>query len=141
MASIVVGCKLPHGIVLKGSVGQNVVINGMNTSLIPGGFGVTTVDESEWAYLSAVYEDLAPFKSDAIFTGGKGKIADLKAVAAELVDVPTGFEGVDPTKPAAGLKPDESVDKQLELAERQQRPTKAPASPADKAAANELAGA
>jgi hypothetical protein len=141
MATVLIGCKLPHGIVLKGSSGQDIKINGVNTSLVAGGFGLTHVLDSEWAYLSAVYEDFAPFKSDAIFTHGTAKVADLKSIAAELADVKTGFEGVDPAKPAANLKPDESVDKQLEAAERAPRPTKAPASPADKAAANELAGA
>ena len=141
MATVLVGCKLPHGIVLKGSTGQDVKLNGMNTSLIPGGFGITNVDDGEWAYLSAVYEKFAPFQSNAIFTNGKSKVADLKSIAAELSDVPTGFEGVDPKAPAQGLEPDNSVDKQLEVAERAPRPANAPASPADKAAANELAGA
>jgi len=141
MTTVLIGCKLPHGIILKGSAGQDIKLNGMNTSLVAGGFGITHVDESEWAYLSAIYEDFDPFKSNAIFTNGKSKVADLKSIAAELSDVPTGFEGVDPKAPAQGLKPDDSVDKQLAVAEQQPRPTKAPASPADKAAANELAGA
>lgn len=141
MATVLIGCKLPHGIVLKGSEGQDIKLNGVNTSLVAGGFGITHVDDSEWAYLSAIYEDFDPFKSQAIFTYETAKVADLKAIAAELSDVKTGFEGIDPTAPAAGLKPEAGVEKQLEAAERAPRPTKAPASAADKAAANELAGA
>jgi len=140
MATVLIGCKLPHGIVLKGSAGQDIKLNGVNTSLVAGGFGLTHVDDSEWAYLSAIYEDFDPFKSNAIFTHNTAKVADLKAIAAELSDIKTGFEGIDPTAPAAGLKPEANVEKQLEAAEKAPRPTKAPASPADKAAANELAG-
>jgi hypothetical protein len=140
MATVLIGCKLPHGIVLKGTSGQDVKLNGVNTALIQGGFGITHVSEDEAAYLFAVYEDFAPFKSNAIFTHDTAKVADLKSIAAELSDVRTGFEAVDPKAPGSGLKPEDSVDKQLEAAERQPRPTQAPASPADKAAANELAG-
>ena len=140
MATVLIGCKLPHGIVLKGSAGQDIKLNGVNTSLVAGGFGITHVEENEAAYLFAVYEDFAPVKSQAIFTHETAKVADLKALAADLSSVPTGFEGIDPTAPAAGLKPEANVDKQLEAAEKAPRPTKAPASPADKAAANELAG-
>jgi hypothetical protein len=141
MATVLVGCKLPHGIVLKDSSGEEFKLNGVNTSLVAGGFGITNVEESKWAELSAIYEEFAPFKSGAIFTNGKAKIADLKSIAAELANVPTGFEGVDPNAPAANLKPEADLDKQLEAAERAPRPTKAPSSAADKAAANELAGA
>jgi hypothetical protein len=141
MATVLIGCKLPHGVVLKGSAGQDIKLNGVNTALVAGGFGITHVEENEAAYLFAVYEEFAPFKSNAVFTYNTSKVSDLKSIAAELSDVPTGFEGVDPQNPAQGLKPDASVDKQLAAAEQQQRPSKAPAAPADKAAANELAGA
>lgn len=138
--TIIIGCKLPHGITLKGMSGQDVHLNGMNTSLIPGGFGVTNVDADEAAYLNAAYADFAPFKSNAIFTPGTGKISDVAAMGRELSDERTGFEGINPDKPAPGLKPEGNVDKALEAAERAPRPSKAPEAPADKAAANELAG-
>lgn len=138
---VIVGCKLPHGIVLRGMAGNAVTINGVNTARIIGGFGLTTLDEAEAAYLFATYEDLAPFQSNAIFTAESAKVADIQAMGAELRDERTGFEGMDPDKPAPGLQADVNVDRAREDAERSGRPVKLPDSPADRAAAAELAGA
>lgn len=140
--TVLFGCKLPHGIILRGTRGQQIVLNGLNTSLIPGGFGITHVDEIEVEYIKAAYKDFAPFKSQAIFTPGSSKVSDAAAMARELTDERTGFEGVNPDAPAPNLKPEDGVDKALEMAERADaaRPRKAPTAPADKAAANELAG-
>lgn len=140
MATIVIGCKLPHGIELSGSQGQKIKLNGVNTSLVAGGFGITHVDKAEAAYLFSVYEDFGPFKSNAIFTNEDAKVANLADLANDLKNEPTGFEAMDPSKPGKGLEAETNVDKALEQAERQPRPSKAPAAPADKAAANELAG-
>lgn len=137
--TVIIGCRLPHGIALQGMDGI-VVLNGQNTALVPGAPGLTHVDEAQVAYLFATYEDYAPFKSNAVFTTGSGKVADVAAMARELEDVQTGFEGIDPDKPAAGVAPEGDVGKAKELAERAGRPSKAPAAPADKAAASELAG-
>lgn len=142
MSTVIIGCKLPHGITLKGTNGQPIVLNGMNTSLVAGGFGLTHVDEDESAYLFAVYEDFGPFKSKAIFSNGTDKVADVRDIAIDLADIKTGFEGMDPDKPAPGMKPEDEkqLEKAKEAVQRAPRPTRAPKAAADKAAANELVG-
>lgn len=140
--NVLIGCKLPHGIILQGTAGQDVKLNGMNTSLVAGGFGLTNVDEGEAAYLFAQYENFGPFKSNAIFYNNSDSVADVAAMARELEGEKTGFEGMDPDAPANGIKPedDDKLSKQKEAVERQPRPAMAPASKADKAAAKKLAG-
>lgn len=142
MNTVIIGCKLPHGIVLHGTAGQEIKLNGMNSALIAGGFGLTHVDESESAYLFAQYDDFGPFKSNAIFSYQTDSVADVAALGADLSDVQTGFEGMDPDKPAPSMEPEnkEQLDKAKEDAERKPRPAIAPKSKADKAAAKALAG-
>lgn len=137
--TVIIGCRLPHGITLQGMDGP-VTLNGQNTALVPGAPGLTHVDESQSAYLFATYEQYAPFQSNAIFTTNTAKVSDAAAMARELEDVQTGFEGVDPDAPAPGVKPEGDVDKAKEVAERAGRPSRAPKAAADKAAAGELAG-
>lgn len=137
--TVIIGCRLPHGITLQGIDGP-VVLNGENTALIPGAPGLTHVDQAQAAYLSATYEDYAPFKSNAIFVSESAKVADAVAIARELTDEKTGFEGINPDAPAPGLTPESDVDKAREAAERAGRPSKAPTAPIDKEAASELAG-
>lgn len=142
MNTIIIGCKLPHGIVLHGTAGQAIKLNGMNTSLIEGGFGLTHVDADEAAFLFAQYADFDPIKSQAIFSHGTNVVADVADMAADLAEVKTGFEGMDPDKPAPGLQPEDDgkLDKQKAEAQAKPRPARAPKSAADKAAAKELAG-
>lgn len=142
MNTVIIGCKLPHGITLHGTAGQEIHINGVNTSLVAGGFGLTNVDESEAAYLFAQYDDFAPFKSKAIFSYGTDSVADVAAMASELADIQTGFEGMNPDKPAPNMAPenDAALNKAKEDSERNPRPATAPAAKADKAAAKKLAG-
>lgn len=142
MNTVIIGCKLPHGIDLKGTAGQKITLNGMNTSLIEGGFGITHVDETEAAFLFAEYEDFGPFKSHAIFTNNTDKVADVRDIAIDLNDIKTGFEGMDPDKPAPGMKPEDEkqLEKAKEAVQRAPRPARAPKAAADKVAANELAG-
>lgn len=138
---VLIGCKLPHGITLNGPHGP-VTLNGMNTSRIAGGFGMTTVDGDVAAYLGAVYEDHSAFKSNAVFVSDSYKVAEIAAMARELQDEKTGFEGLDPEKPAPGVQveSDASLKKAIQQNETAPRPVKAPEAPADKAAALELAG-
>lgn len=139
---IIIGCKLPSGITLQGTAGQDITLNGVNTSLVAGGFGLTNVDENEAAFLFAQYEDFGPFKNKSIFSYGTDSVSDVAAMARDLQDEKTGFEGMDPEKPAPGLKPEDEkqLDKALETAEKQPRPAVAPKAAADKAAAKKLAG-
>jgi hypothetical protein len=102
--TVVIGCKLPHGLSFMGQAGQRIVLNGMNTSAIAGGHGITHVDEDEAAIFFATHKDFGPVKNNAIFYHGTDKVEDVAAMAEELKDEKTGFEGLDPTKPAPGLE-------------------------------------
>ncbi len=136
--TILIGCKLPSGIVLDGPAGP-IELNGMNTALVLGGFGLTHVKEDDWAYLSMMYEAHAAFKSNAIFTAGNANVADVAAVASELRDEKTGLEGIDPNKPAKGLEPDSAkLNESLKQNEGKPGATRKAKSKADVAAALEL---
>lgn len=104
--TILVGCKLPCGMVLDGLRGQNSVeLNGANSTYVPGAPGLTHVDEDEWSYLSAAYASHPAFVNQSIYAHGTDSVADALAIAEELKDETTGFEGIDPHKPDAGLEP------------------------------------
>lgn len=138
MSTVIIGCKLPHGLTFKGSQGQNITLNGMNTSLVQGGHGLTHVDADEAAMFFANYADYDPIKNNAIFTHHTADVRDVAALAEELQEERTGFEGLDPNKPAPGLKPDEKQaldDSKL----GDKPPVRAPKSKADKAAARDAA--
>ncbi len=138
MSTVLIGCKLPHGITFKGSEGQAITLNGMNRSMIEGGYGLTHVDESEAALFFATHADFAPVVSQAIFTHQTDSVGDLHDMSLDLQGEKTGFEGLDPAKPAPGLKPDEkqALD---DTALREKPPVRAPQSKADKAAARAAA--
>jgi hypothetical protein len=104
MATVIIGCKLPHGLTFKGQKGQRITLNGMNTSPIAGGHGITHVDEDEAAVFFATHADFAPVKNNAIFYNQSDRIEDVAAMAQELKDEKTGLEGLDPSAPAPGLK-------------------------------------
>ena len=52
MSQVIIGCKLPQGIIVKDSHGQNITINGMNTALIAGGYVAPQADVPRWVVLS-----------------------------------------------------------------------------------------
>ncbi len=138
--TVLIGCKLPQGIIVEVE-GKKLKLNGMNTAMIAGGYGLTTVSADQAAIFFATHADFGPVVSNAIFTHNSDDIASIVDLGDELKDERTGFEGLDPTKPAAGLKPD---DKQ---ATNQQGVETAPIqrakalSKADKKAAAALAAA
>lgn len=116
--TVLVACKLPCGLVLDGTGGENsIVLNGMNTALLPGAPGLTHVDEDDWLYVKAAYAEHAAFKSNSVFASGSDKVADTMAQAAELRDERTGFEGLDPKSPSARVKPhdEQKLDAQIAL--------------------------
>lgn len=103
---VLIGCKLPNGVVLHGTMNQPIHINGMNTSLIAGGYGITTVDAHEWDYIKVHYSDYAPLMNNAIFGHGTANVNDVIDLAADLRDEKTGLEGMDPTNPRRHLPPE-----------------------------------
>ena len=139
MSKVLIGCKLPNGIVLDGMSGP-IALNGANTSRVIGGdLGLTYVDETEAAYLFATYESHSAFQSKSIFTQGGDSVADITAQADDLKDQKTGLEGIDPNAPAANLAPDDATKQALSEAAANPRPANPVISKEDAAAARELA--
>lgn len=138
MSQTIIGCKLPQGLTFKGSNGQDITLNGMNTAMIEGGYGLTYLDENEAALFFATHEDFHPVLSNAIFTHHTDQIGDIISMGDELVEEKTGLEGLNPDKPSPGLKPEDKQslsDKALAL----KPPVRAPKAAADKVAAQTLA--
>ena len=102
--NIVVGCKLPHGIVLQHPMDPNktVTLAGRNKATIIGADHSTTeVDAEFWESWVMVNDDFAPLKSGAIFVAKSS--ADAAAMSKEFEDRKTGFEPMDPN--SHGVKP------------------------------------
>jgi hypothetical protein len=138
MATVIIGCKLPHGLTFKGSDGMPITLNGMNTSLVAGGYGLTHVNSDEAALFFANHADYDPVLNKAIFTHHSDDVRDVHAIAMEFEGIATGFEGLDPSKPAPGLKPDpkQALD-DSKLVDKP--PVRATPSRADKAATKQAA--
>lgn len=140
--TVLVGCKLPSGITLDGSAGQRVELNGVNTSMVAGGCGLTHVDATEWLYLQAVYAEHSTFKTNQVFSyKDSAKVADVLDIAADLADVKNGFEGLDPNAPAKAIVPEDASKLKQELRKNEgvKAPAKVAKSKADQAAAVQAA--
>lgn len=92
---VTVGCKLPHGLVAQlGDV--SVTFNGLNSSNIIGGHGITEDVPAEfWAEWSKRNSGLAYMQKGLIFADAKPE--NTKAKAKERQNVKTGLEQIDPT--------------------------------------------
>lgn len=121
--TILVGCRLPSGLTLDGMFpGTKVTLNGTNTSMVQGAPGLTHVDETEWLFLREQYASHSAFVTDAVFDfKSSDKVADVLAVADDLAGVKTGFEGLDPNKPAPHLEPENKVNLRQEMAKNEGR--------------------
>ena len=127
MATVRVGCKLPSGIEIhlpakKGEELKVVRLNGFATKRgiavphqIVGGYGMTDVDESFWQAWekAARAAKFPPLVNGLIFAEEDAKVADLEAL--DKSSLRSGLEPLDPTKPGAGLQPDDD--------QAQRRPT------------------
>lgn len=101
---VVVGCKLPHGVILEHPMDRTnkVELSGKNKSLIVGAdYASTEVDADFWEQWSAVNKEFPALKSGAIFVAKSA--ADAAVVARETLDRKTGFEAMDPK--SHGVKP------------------------------------
>lgn len=100
MPNITVGCKIVHGIILAHG-GKRVTLAGSKASRIIGGYGLTEVDQGFWeAWCKANADSTLP-KSQVIFA--QEKPASAVAQAKEQEGVKSGFEPINPDKPAAGV--------------------------------------
>ena len=91
--TVMVGCRLPHGIVLEHPLdpSNKVTLNGLNKIIIIGQtYGQTRVDADFMQEWEAVNREFPAYKSGAIFIA-KDEI-DVVAKAAELEKAKTGFE-------------------------------------------------
>jgi hypothetical protein len=100
---ITVGCKLPNGLHLDVG-GVRVSVKGTNASSLVGGHGITPgVDKAFFDAWLAVHKDSAVVKKGLIFAHEKENSA--QAMAKERARNKSGLEGIDPNKPAPGIKP------------------------------------
>ena len=101
---VVVGCKLPHGVILEHPMDptKKVELAGKNKALIVGAdYASTEVDADFWEQWAAVNKEFPAVNSGAIFVAKSA--ADIVAVARENADRKTGFEAMDPK--SHGVKP------------------------------------
>lgn len=106
MAKILIGCRLPNGLILQHPESKaKVTIAGLHSSKIIGAKHITTeVDAEFWAAWKAAYaSDFKPLKTGAIFEAASASAAESKA--KELEKEKTGFEPM--AKEALGVKPSE----------------------------------
>jgi len=103
---ILIGCRLPHGLVLSHPLKKDVkvTLNGLNSSRIIGADYVTTEVEADlWEAWKLTRSDFAPLKSGAIFEARNE--SEAASIAKELRGEKTGLEPM--PKDAAGVKPAE----------------------------------
>lgn len=109
MATILIGCRLPNGLVLRhpdpARKDKTITLRGANEaqvkSVVIGQTYVTTsVDADFWESWKKAYSDYGPLKSGAIFEARSDNEATAKA--RELSKEKTGFEAM--PKEAMGVK-------------------------------------
>lgn len=105
-STVIVGCKLPNGVVLEcvGNDGKvvKVTLAGVNSSKIIGAtHGETVVEADFWASWKKANERFVPFQSGAIFEAKTSKDAAAKAKDTSK----TGLEPL--PQEAMGVKPAE----------------------------------
>lgn len=106
-ATVVVGCKLPHGLIIEvgkegGDNYRKVKLNGMNASQQGGfvtheGFGLTVVDESIWRAWMKKNEKLEFVRNGAVFEQKDEASAQAHSKASR--GIITGFERLDASRP------------------------------------------
>lgn len=107
MAKVVIGCRLPHGLILTHPTARHrkVTLAGMHSSKVIGSTYVTTeVDQEFWDTWKVAYRDYAPLKNGSIFEARSA--SDAADKAKDLTKEKTGFEPM--AQDADGVK---KVDK------------------------------
>lgn len=96
MPQVVVGCKLPSGLVMEKN-GIRVELKGANSSLIIGGHGITEgVDKDFFDTWMKEHEEIEFVRQGFIFAHEKEK--NTSAEAKDRAKQKTGFERIDPSK-------------------------------------------
>ncbi|WP_336281107.1 hypothetical protein [Cronobacter dublinensis] len=100
--TIVVGCKLPNGLVVEQD-GYTVTLNGSNSSNVVGGYGLTEgVDKDAFEKWMEVHKNQPYVKNELVFAQAKANSAQSKA--NENASVKSGLEGLPQDKPAPGIE-------------------------------------
>ncbi|EJA3108147.1 MULTISPECIES: hypothetical protein [Cronobacter] len=100
--TIVVGCKLPNGLVVEQD-GYTVTLNGSNSSNVVGGYGLTEgVDKDAFEKWLEVHKNQPYVKNELVFAQAKANSAQSKAT--ENASVKSGLEGLPQDKPAPGIE-------------------------------------
>lgn len=115
--TVTVGCKLPNGLNLghdvHGPDAPVVILNGANHPNAIAGTGLTHgIDKAgfeKWLKDHGGPDGIPAIRHGLIFAYDKPGQA--VSAAKERKKTKTGFEGLDPDKPAADLKPDDGQDK------------------------------
>lgn len=119
--TIAVGCKLPHGLIMQldrliedkatdGAVvrkyvpvGEEVRLNGANTSNVIGGYGITeNVDADFFDKWLAQKMEHAFIREGLVFA--MPTVSGVQDRAREQAAVKSGFEPLNPDKPAPGIE-------------------------------------
>ncbi|ELI8129925.1 hypothetical protein ACT0ZX_004521 [Yersinia enterocolitica] len=99
---LTVGCKLPNGLVLDQD-GYQVELNGSNSSLVFGGYGLTEgIDKDAFDKWLSVHKNQPYVKNDLVFAQAKTNSAQAKA--SENAKVKSGLEGLPQDKPMPGIE-------------------------------------
>lgn len=103
-AKVVIGCKLPHGLIIHVGDARHTLI-GANTSDLINGFGITRdVPKDLWDEWLRLHPKYEPIKQGLIFVIAKGnEEKEVFAATADRKSAPTGLEPIDPEKPGNGV--------------------------------------
>ena len=114
--TVLIGCRLPNGIVLHHPKNRNVTVKLAGTYetrlenglyLPPRLAAITAVDAEFWAEWKAAYVGFPPLKTRAVFEARSEQEADSKAKNAEKVK--TGFEPMGKNVNIDGVKLEQAV--------------------------------
>ncbi len=114
--TILIGCRLPSGIVLHHPKDRNITIRLSGTYAAktdsgiyvpPQPYTTTAVDAEFWAEWKAAYVGFPPLKTRAVFEAHSEQEAGLKAKEAQKVK--TGFEPMDKNAVIDGVKLEQST--------------------------------
>lgn len=116
-ATVVIGCKLPHGLVMelgieqqqvgtgtqltRGPSYQRFTVKGANAARIVGGYGVTQGVPADFAAAWMEKNKNLQFVRDGLIFIVKSA-ADAKSEAKDRLDVKTGLEAIDPLAKKGG---------------------------------------
>lgn len=98
---LTIACKLPQGLRIKLEDDTEIKLHGMHSPFAMAGHGMTDVKASTWAAVEKQYAEAPWLVNELVFAVGDRDSAVDKA--EDNKDNKSGFEPVDPVKPAPGI--------------------------------------